>query len=335
MLPRSIRLPDVFRCMALIAGIAAVSLTANNAYSQSVYPQKPIRLVVPYAAGGGIDAIARLVAQDLSDGLGQAVAVDNRAGAGGMIGAEFVARSQPDGYTVLFAGNPELTINPTLMGGTRYNVGKDFIPLMLVSESPNVLVAHPSLRAGLHDIVEGTDRGDGTLSVGTPGLGTPQHLTVEVLKSLSKAQWVHVPYKGAAPAIVDVLGGQTRLVLTGAPPLLPHIKSGKLKALAVMQPRRSSLMPDIPTFEEASGLKVLESYSTWYGVLVPAGTPAQVTGPLQKALATTLARPEIRQKLQELGTEVVALPGPQFGERIRLEILRYGDVIRRFNLKAE
>lgn len=321
------------RRLAKLTGLSVAFVSV--AHAQTAYPQKPIRMVVPYAAGGGIDAIARLVAQDVSDGLGQPIAVDNKAGAGGMIGAEIVARAQPDGYTVLFAGNPELTINPSLMGSTRYNVAKDFIPLMLVSESPNVLVAHPGLKASLRDIVEGQDRGDGTLSIGTPGQGTPQHLTVEVLKSLSKAQWVHVPYKGAAPAIVDVLGGQTRLVLTGAPPLLQHIKSGKLKPLAVMQPKRSALMPDIPTFEEASGLKGLESYSTWYGVLVPAGTPAGVVDTLQKSLTTTLSRPEVRQKLQDLGTEVVAQPGKQFADRIRLEGQRYGDVIRRFNLKAE
>lgn len=323
------------RSLCLLALMSMSLLTSGLALAQSNYPSKPIRLVVPYAAGGGIDAIARVVAQDMAEGLGQAITVDNKAGAGGMIGAELVARAQPDGYTVLFAGNPELTINPSLTGSTRYNVQKDFTPLMVVAESPNVLVAHPGLKASLRDIVQGMDRGDGTLSIGTPGQGTPQHLTVEVLKSLSKAQWVHVPYKGAAPAIVDALGGQTRLVLTGAPPLLPHIRSGKLKALAVMQPKRSALVPDVPTFEEASGLKGLESYSTWYGVLVPAATPSAVVEVLQKSLATSLTKPELRQKLQELGTEVVAQPGKLFAERIRLESQRYDDVIRRFNLKAE
>ena len=314
--------------IALFAGPGAQAQTAN-------YPNKPIRMVVPYASGGGLDAITRLVAQAMSEGLGQSIVIENKAGGGGMIGAESVARAQPDGYTVLMAGNPELVINPSLFPGSRYNVTRDFVPIMLVAESPNILVANPSVKGGLKEIMDGALRSEGAMTVGTPGLGSPQHLTVEVLKGMGKGEFVHVPYKGAGPAIIDALGGQTRLVLTGAPPLLPHIKSGKLKALAVTQPKRSSLAPDIPTVEEATGLKGLEAYSTWYGLLVPTGTPQAVIDTLQKSITTVLARPDIRSKLNDMGTEVVALPGAAFGERMKAELKRYEEVIRRYNIKAE
>ena len=206
---------------------------------------------------------------------------------------------------------------------------------MLVAESPNIIVANPGLKTPLREIVDGSHKSDGSMTVGTPGQGSPQHLSVEVMRSLSKVDFVHVPYKGAGPAVVDVIGGQVRMAITGAPPLLPHIKSGKLRALAVTQAKRSSLVPDIPTFEEATGIKGLETYSTWYGLLAPAGTPPAVIESLQKSIASVLSKPEIRTRLNDMGTEVVATPGTAFGDRIKVELKRYEDVIRRFNIKSE
>lgn len=318
------------------AALAAlvINMGGQQAQAQAAWPTKPINMVVPYAAGGGIDAIARLVAQSMSETLGQPIVIENKGGGGGVIGATVVAKAAPDGYTILMAGNPELVINPTLMPGVQYNVARDFVPVMLVAESPNVIVAHPSVKATLKEIVGGAYRG-GTLTIGTPGQGSPQHLTVEVMRSLGQADFVHVPYKGAGPAIKDVLGGQTALALTGAPPLLPHIRSGNLRALAVTQPSRSDLLPDIPTFEEASGFKGMETYSTWYGLLVPAGTPVSVVSALHKAAAATLERSDIRSRLREMGTEVVALPTEAFGERIGIELKRYESVIRRFQIKVD
>lgn len=308
----------------------------GGAQAQATYPTKPIRMVVPYAAGGGLDAITRVVAQAMSEQLGQSIVVENKAGGGGMIGADAVAKATPDGYTVLMAGNPELVINPTLMpAGARYNVARDFIPVMLVAESPNIIVAQPTLKASLKDIMDGSYKGEGAITIGTPGQGSPQHLSVEVLKSMGKADFVHVAYKGAGPAVIDVLGGQTRLAITGAPPLLPHIKAGKLKALAVTQPKRSGLLPDIPTVEEASGYKGLDAYSTWYGLLVPTGTPAPAVDVLQKSIASALARPDVKTRINDMGSEVVALPAAAFGERMKGELKRYEEVIRRFNIKAE
>jgi tripartite-type tricarboxylate transporter receptor subunit TctC len=322
----------------LVSGVAAaVALAVGfNVHAQNAsFPTKPIRMVVPYAAGGGLDVITRVVAQAMSEGLGQPIVVENKAGGGGMIGAETVARAQPDGYTVLMAGNPELVINPTLMPGARYNVTRDFVPIMLVAESPNIIVAHPSFRGSLREVIEGTYRSDGSITVGTPGNGSPQHLSIEVLKSMGKADLIHVPYKGAGPAVVDVLGGQIKLAITGAPPLLPYIRSGKLNALAVTQPKRTSLAPDIPTVEEATGIKGMEAYSTWYGLLAPTGTPPAVIDVLKKSITAVLARPDIRSKLNEMGTEVVAMPAAGFDDRMKSELKRYEDVIRRFNIKAE
>jgi tripartite-type tricarboxylate transporter receptor subunit TctC len=320
-----------------IAGLAAaLAWTFSMAtHAQGTFPEKPIRMVVPYAAGGGLDAITRLVAQAMSEGLGQGIVVDNKPGGGGTIGADFVAKSSPDGYTVLMAGNPELVINPTLMPATRYKVDRDFIPVMLVAESPNVIVAGPAVKGGLREVMAGQLRSEGPMTVGTPGLGSPQHLSVMVMNDLGKPDLVHVPYRGAGPALTDVLGGQVRLALTGAPPLLPYIRSGKLKALAVTQPQRSSLLPDIPTFDEASGLHGLETYSTWYGMLVPTGTPATVVETLRQSIASVLAKPEVRSKINAMGSEVIALPTAAFGERMKSELKRYDDVIRRFNIKAE
>ena len=321
-----------------ITGLAAaITLTLGvGAQAQNAnYPTKPIRMVVPYSAGGGLDAITRLVAQAMSESLGQTIVVENKAGAGGTIGADSVAKATPDGYTVLMAGNPELVINPTLMAGVRYNVARDFIPVMLVAESPNIIVANPTLKESLREIMAGGYRGPGAMTVGTPGQGSPQHIAVEVLRSLGKADLVNVPYKGAGPAVVDVLGGQIQLAITGSPPLLPHIKSGKLKALAVTQSKRSSLIPDVPTFEEATGIKGLETYSTWYGLLVPTGTPAAVVEVLHKSIAAVLAQPDVKARINAMGAEVIALPTTAFGERMTSELKRYDDVIRRFNVKVE
>ena len=213
--------------------LAATAWLGSSAAAQ-VYPTKPIRMIVPYAAGGGLDAVTRIVTQAMSGALGQPIVVENRAGGGGTIGAETVAKAAPDGYTLLMAGNPELVINPILISGVRYSVSRDFVPIMLVAESPNIIAAHPSVKGTLADILAGKGV-DGPVTIASPGQGSPQHLAIEAMRSISKADVVHVPYKGAAPAVVDAMGGQTKLVLGGAPPLLPQIRAGKLRALAVTQ----------------------------------------------------------------------------------------------------
>ena len=326
--------------MATKIRAAALSLTlglllAGSVLAQSpAYPSRPIRMVVPYAAGGGLDVVTRNVTQAMAEVLGQAIVIDNKAGAGGTIGAESVARAAPDGYTLLMSGNPELVIAPSLTpAAVRYNVLKDFVPIMLVAESPNIIYAHPSVTGSLADIMSGRFKVEP--GVGTPGPGSPQHVALEILNASSRQPLVHVPYKGAAPAVADAIGGQIKLGIVGAPPVLPNLKAGKLRALAVTQARRTPLAPDIPTVEEVTGLKGLEVFTTWYGLLAPAGTPPQAIEALQKAAATVLARPEMKARLASLGTDVVALPGAPFAERMRVELKRYEEVVQRFNIKAE
>lgn len=318
------------------AAAAAIGLLlAGSTFAQApAYPTRPIRMIVPYAAGGGLDVVARNVAQAMAELLGQTIVIENKTGAGGTIGAEAVARAPRDGYTVLMAGNPELVIAPALTPTTvRYSIAKDFVPIMLVAESPNIIFTHPSVTGSLADIVTGQLTVEP--GVGTPGQGSPQHIALEVLNASSKQKLVHVPYKGAAPAVTDVIGGQIKLGIVGAPPVLPNLKSGKLRALAVTQSKRSPLAPDIPTVEEVTGIKGLEVFTTWYGLLAPAGTPPQAVEALQKAAATVLARPEMKARLAALGTDVVGLAGAQFTDRIKVELKRYEDVVQRFGIKAE
>ncbi len=315
-------------------GALAFSSWAGSARAQS-WPSAPVRMVVPYAAGGGIDAVARLVAQGLADELKQPFNVDNRGGAGGMLGAELVAKATPDGYTVLLAGNPELTITPTLQGRAAYAPLADFMPVALVSQSPNVLVASAAL--GAHTVKEAlaaARKAPAGLSIGTPGNGTPQHVAVELLRAQTGLDLLHVPYRGAGPATLAALGGECSLALVGAPPVLPHVASGKLVALAVTQPRRSPLLPDVPTMTEAANLLRDEDLLAWYGLLVPARTPAEVVQALEKAVFAVLRKPETQQRLTALGTDLIAMPSKPFADRMRNESKRYAEIIRRFSIKA-
>lgn len=319
-------------------GMAALALHAPAGAQEPAhgYPDKPVRVVVPYAAGGGLDTITRLVAKSLNELLGQSFLVDNRAGAGGVIGAEVVARAAPDGYTLLMAGNPELVIAPSLSPGTvHYDVLKDFAPIMLVAESPNVVIAHPSVQGSLADILAGRTKLERGVNIGTPGQGSAQHLSVAVLQTYAKEKIIHVPYKGAAPVVSDVLGGQIKLGIVGAPPVIPHLKTGKLRALAVTQPRRSALLPDVPTVDEVLGIKDFGTFNTWYGLLAPAATPKPIVERLQASMVKVASHPELKSKLALMAAELVGLAGSDFGQRMRSEVKRYEEVIRRFNIKPE
>jgi tripartite-type tricarboxylate transporter receptor subunit TctC len=300
------------------------------------YPNAPLRMIAPYAAGGGLDSVARILAQALGEQLGQSVIVDNRPGAGGTIGANAVAKAAPDGYTVLMAGNPELTIATALGTKLPYIATTDFTPVMLVSQSPNVLVAHPSLGANtLARVLDMGRRKTAQLSIATPGNASPQHITCEALKSVTGIDILHVPYKGAGPATIAVLSGEVKLALVGAPPVLPHIKAGKLLALAVTQQVRSPLLPDVPTVTEATGVLKGDDFVTWYGLLLPARTPAAVVQLLEKTVTSILEKAEIKDKLVALGTDLQGIPGAKFSERIRQETVRYAELIKRHNISAD
>jgi tripartite-type tricarboxylate transporter receptor subunit TctC len=246
-----------------------------------------------------------------------------------------VAKAAPDGYTVLFAGNPELTIVPWLHPKLPYAPLSDFTPVVLVSQSPNVLVANASLSTKtLRAALEAARKAPGGITIGTPGSGTPQHIAVELLKQQTGLDIVHVPYKGASPATVAALGGEVSFALVGAPPLLPHLASGKLVPLAVTQPKRSPLLPEVPTVGEAIGLMRDDDFVAWYGVLVPSRTPPEVVKQLEKAAFAVLKRPDTKAKLASLGTDLVALPADKFSERMRNESKRYAEIIQRFGIKA-
>lgn len=320
----------------LLSAIAAIAAGWGNlpAHAQGTYPSKPIRMMVPYAAGGGIDAIARMLAHHMSEELHGPIVVENRGGAGGLIGAEAVAKSIPDGYSVLFAGNPELNITPQLQKAS-YSAETDFIPIALVAQSPNILVANPSLGQGsLRDAFAAAQKSPGGITIGTPGNGTPQHIAVEVLRKETGLDITHVPYRGAAPATIAALGGEVSFALVGAPPALPHIQSGKLIAYAVSQPQRSPLVADIPTLGEALGVMQDDDFVAWYGLLVPAGTPADVVETLTQAAFSALNRNETRHKLAAMGSDLVAMPAAQFAERMRQEQKVYGEIIRRFGIQG-
>ncbi len=308
--------------------------TGRLAWGQA-YPSQPVRMIVPYSAGGGIDAVARLVGQGVGEALQQSFVIDNKAGAGGMLGAEAVAKAPPDGYTILFAGNPELTIAPWLQAKASYVPLTDFTPVVLISQSPNILVANAKLGAKtLSEALSAARNSPAGLTIGTPGNGTPQHIAVELMRAQTGMDIVHVPYKGAGPATIAALGGEVSFALVGAPPLLPHIQTGKLVALAITQPKRSPLVPNIPTIGEALGIMRDTDFVAWYGILVPARSPAEVAQKLEKAALAMLQKPEVRAKLAAMGTDVVGISGAQFAERMRTESKQYGDIVKRFGIKA-
>lgn len=319
----------------LLTALAASGLTPAALRAQA-FPSGPLRMVVPYPAGGGIDAVARFLAQGLGEELKQVVNVENKGGAGGTLGADAAAKAPADGHTLLLAGNPELTIAPALFGKLPYAPLADFTPLVLVAQSPNVLVSAPV--AGVRTLREALAAAArrGGIPIGTPGNGSPQHLAVELLRASTGLDIVHVPYKGAAPATLAALSGEIAFALVGAPPTRPHLASGKLQAWAVTQARRSPLLPEVPTLREALGPQGSdEDLVAWYGLLVPARVPAEVAQRLERAALAVLARPEARARLATLGTDDLALPAKAFAERMKAETQRSAELIKRFGIKPD
>src|SRR5438552_13835540 len=257
------------------AALAALRTVCVSGASAQTYPTRPIRLVVPFPAGGTTDILAREVGQRLSMTLGQPVVIDNRPGAAGNIGADLVAKSAPDGYTLLMGTVGTHAINASLYAKMPYDHVKDFAPIILVAGVPNVLVVNPSLPVNsVQELIAYAKANPGKLNFASSGPGTSIHLSGELFKVMAGVQMTHVPYKGSAPALQDLLGGQVQLMFDNLPPSLPHIKAGKLRALAVTSVARSPALPDVPTIAE-SGLPGFEA-SSWFGILVPAGTPSAI-----------------------------------------------------------
>jgi tripartite-type tricarboxylate transporter receptor subunit TctC len=323
----------MFARISVAISSAAILAIASVPCIAQTYPHRPIRLLVPYAAGGGVDVMARLVSPKLSERLRQQVVVDNRAGATGNIGAALAAHAAPDGYTVLFAG-ASLAINVSLYSKLPYDVLKDFAPVTEVAQSPNIVLVHPSLPAkSIRELIALARARPGQLNYASGGSGSTLHLTAELFKILANVDIVHVPYKGTGPAIVAVIGGEAALAMPPLAGMLMYVETGRLRALAVTSTKRLQLLPQVPTVAEA-GVPGFES-GQQYGVLVPAGTPASIVTKLQNELANVVRLPDIDEQITRQGSIPVGSTPQEFGVRLRQEIDKWAKVVRTSGARVE
>ncbi|MBV8032720.1 MAG: tripartite tricarboxylate transporter substrate binding protein [Betaproteobacteria bacterium] len=305
---------------------ASVAL-APPGRAQENYPSRPLRLIVPFAPGGSTDIFARLVGERLAAALGQPVLIDNRAGAGGNIGAEAVARAAPDGYTLLMATTGVMAINPFLYRTLSYDPAKDLEPVILIATITNVLIVAPEFPArSVAELLAAARREPGKLSFASSGAGSSTHMSAELFKSMTGTEILHVPYKGSGQALPDLMAGRVTMMFENMPGAIAFIRAGKLRALAVTGLKRSSALPEVPTVAE-SGVPGYDSLS-WSGLAVPAGTPRQVIQRLNKESAAILASADLRAKLAEQGGEPAAGPPEQFVEHVRAEREKWGRLIR-------
>jgi len=317
----------------VVGAMFLAAFLAEPAFAQ-VYPSNPIRLIVPFAAGGGNDNVARLVGKRLADGLGQPVLVDNRPGAGGVVGAELAAKSAPDGYTLFLGGVGSHAINPNLHEKLPYDPIRDFAPVALLAQAPLVLVVHPSVPArDIAEFLAYARAHPGRLNFASNGNGSSSQLAAVMFDSMAGVDMVHVPYKGLTPALSDLLSGQVQLMFSSVVAILPHIKAGKLRALAVTGAKRLASMPGLPTIAE-SGLPGYEA-SSWYGILAPAGTPREIVVRLNAELVKALEQPEVRNSLLAEGAEPVGGSPERFAAHILAEKERLGKLIRDAHIRLE
>jgi tripartite-type tricarboxylate transporter receptor subunit TctC len=318
--------------MRIVATLAVLALALPAAAQQ--YPTKPIRLVVPFAPGGSSEIISRVVAQKLSEALSHQVVVENRPGGAGNIAMEQVARSEPDGYTLILGHIGTLAVNPAMFPKLPYDPNRDFAPISLMAAVPNVIVVNPSVPAKtLQEFAALAKKRPGTINYGSAGTGSSGHLAMEYFKQVAQIDLVHVPYKGTGPMLTDLLGGQTEATFTGVPPLLPHIKQGKLRALAIGSAKRTDALPDVPTVAE-SGYAGFET-SQWYGLLAPAKTPKAVVDKLSAEVAKALRQPDVVQRLAADSATPIGSTPEEFAAYIRKEQERWGRVVKTANIKAE
>ena len=314
--------------------VLAFALGAVPGVHAQAYPSQPIKMVVPFTAGGTTDILARTIGQKLSEAWRQPVIVENKPGAGGNIGADSVAKAKPDGYTILMGTIGTQAINASLYSKMPYDAAKDFAPVTLVAMVPNVLVVNPGVPAkSVTELVALAKSKPGQLNFASSSTGGSPHLSGEMFKQMTGAEIVHVPYKGSAPALTDLLGGQVALMFDNLPSALPHVKAGKLRALGVTSARRSQAAPEIPTLAE-SGVPGYE-VDSWFGVLAPAGTPKEIVAKLNAEIVRILQMPEVRQRLMEQGAEPVGDTPEQFAEHIRKETVKWARVVKASGAKAD
>lgn len=320
---------------AAASGCMAAALLvawAGSAFGQS-YPTKSIRFIIPYAVGGGTDILGRIVAQRLSERLGQQVLVDNRPGAGSILGSSILAQSNPDGYTMMTA-NIAHGANPYLHKKLPYDTVRDFVPVTLMAVLPSVLATHPSVPArSVKEFIAHAKANPGKLSYGTAGVGSANHLTMELFKVTTGTDIVHVPYKGGGPAMQDLLAGQVKAIFITVPPVLPQVRAGKLLALGISSAQRSEALPDVPTVIEA-GVPGFEVYE-WQGIVVPRGTPGPIVQRLNSEIVAVLNLPEVRERIAGLGAIVAASTPEAFAEHIRKELALWKKVIAAAGIRAD
>ncbi len=320
------------RHLLLAATSASLGLAPLASQAQA-FPARPVRLVVPFPPGGPVDTVARTVGQKLQELWGQPVLVDNRAGAGGQVGADHVAKAAPDGHTV-FVCSIHHTVLPALKPKLPYDIERDFVPLTFGARFPIVLVVHPGVEAKtVAELIALDKRLPGKLSYASSGNGGGTHLAGELFNLQAGTRLLHVPYKGSAPAMADVLGGQVQMMFADAPTALPQVRGGKVRALGVAQAQRSELLPAVPTFAEA-GVAGYDAYS-WAGFVAPAGTPKDVAAKLSADIARVLALPDVKARLHDAGAEPAPGSGEAFGQFLAAELAKWGRVVKAGNIQAD
>jgi tripartite-type tricarboxylate transporter receptor subunit TctC len=316
------------------AALFTLGMAVAFAANAQTYPSKPIRFVSPYPPGGANDILARIVGQKLGESVGQQIVIENRAGATGNIGAEVVAKAAPDGYTILMGQASNLTINVSLMSKMPYDPVRDFAPVTLVATTPNLLVVHPSLPVRtVKDLVVLARAKPGSINYASSGSGSAGHLAAELFKRVAHIDMVHIPYKGAAPALTDVVAGQAQLYFTSPISAQPFVKAGRLRMVAVTSLKRSPSMPDIPTVAE-SGYPDFDVVS-WWGILTPAGVPKDIIARLHTEIVKVLALPEIKAKFADQGADVASDTPEQFAAYIKTEIAKWARLIKELGVKSE
>jgi len=317
----------------LLLALCAALLATPAAFAQQNYPQKPIRYVVPFPAGGIADVFARIIGGRLTESWGQPVVVENRAGAGGNIGADLVAKSAPDGHTILMGSIGTQAVNASLYRNMPYDSAKDFTAIALVIEAESLLALHPSVGANTPSELIALARAQGNkLTCASAGVGTTSHLACELFKSMARVDVTHVPYKGNVPAITDLLGGQTSMLFATMPTVLPHVKAGKLKGIAVLGAGRSPAAPEFPALAETLiGFEV----NNWVGTFGPAGLPSAIAAKLNSEILAVMRTPEVQQRLLTEGARFTPMTPARFAEFVAAETAKWGKLIREVGIRAD
>jgi tripartite-type tricarboxylate transporter receptor subunit TctC len=313
--------------------LAFAGAPATASAQPGAYPAKPVKLVIPYPPGGGTDITGRAMAQKLSEFLGQSVIIENKPGATGMIGAASVAKSAPDGYTVLFGAASEMAINASLFKNMAYDPRTDFEPVTLVATFPLVFIAPATTNQSLKELIEAARAKPDSVSYGSIGSGSPQHLAAELLSSMAKARFLHIPYKGSGPLVQDAVGGHVDTAVSSVPPAVPLVRAGKLRALAVTSSARSEALPDVPTMAEL-GFAGYE-FNTWVGVAVPKGTPKEVVDRLRDGMVNALGASEVQAALRDQGAVPAGTTAEQFRQFVHDEVAKSDRIVSQAGIQLE